>query len=82
MGITVIKLIHSVIGPGTGQPIIPPAAIQRLLYQIFKVKAVSVPKSFPLTLIWSAVTKIFKVWTQCIQGDFIDGRNAGVQVKQ
>lgn len=65
-----------VIDPNTGQPIIPPAAIQRLLYQIFKVSGISTEGIFPDFDLQSAVTQDIQSLNPLYQGGTIDGRNA------
>ena len=65
-----------VIDPNTGQPIIPPAAIQRLLYQIFKVSGINTEGIFPDFDLQSAVTQDIQSLNPMYQGGTIDGRNA------
>ena len=65
-----------VVDPNTGQPIVPPAAIQRLLYQIFKVSGISTEGIFPDFDLQSAVTQDIQSLNPLYQGGTIDGRNA------
>lgn len=65
-----------VIDPTTGQPIIPPAAISRLLYQIFKVSGISTEGIFPDYDLQSAFTQDMLSLNPLYQGGTIDGRNA------
>jgi hypothetical protein len=66
----------TVVDQTTGQPIVPPAAIQRLLYQIFKISGISTEGIFPDFDLQSAVTQDIQSLNPLYQGGTIDGRNA------
>lgn len=66
----------SVVDQTTGQPIVPPAAIQRLLYQIFKISGINTEGIFPDFDLQSAVTQDIQSLNPLYQGGTIDGRNA------
>ena len=65
----------SVVDQTTGQPIVPPAAIQRLLYQIFKISGINTEGIFPDFDLQSAVTQDIQSLNPLYQGGTIDGRN-------
>lgn len=60
----------------SGQPLIPPEAIRRLLYQIFKSSGISTEGIFPDYDLQSAVTSDMQGLNPMYQGGTIDGRNA------
>ena len=66
----------TVVDQTTGQPIVPPAAIQRLLYQIFKISGISTEGIFPDFDLQSAVAQDIQSLNPLYQGGTIDGRNA------
>lgn len=66
----------TVVDQTTGQPIVPLAAIQRLLYQIFKISGISTEGIFPDFDLQSAVTQDIQSLNPLYQGGTIDGRNA------
>lgn len=64
------------IDPETGRPVVPPAAIQRMLYQIMKVSGISTEGIFPNFDLQSAFTQDMQSLNPMYQGGTIDGRNA------
>lgn len=66
----------SIIDPATQQPIIPPEAIKRLLYQIFKSSGISTEGIFPDYDLQNAVTADIQGLNPMYQGGTMDGRNA------
>lgn len=64
------------IDPETGRPVVPPAAIQRMLYQIMKVSGISTEGIFPDFDLQSAFTQDMQSLNPMYQGGTIDGRNA------
>lgn len=65
-----------IIDPNTGQPIIPPEAIKRLLYQIFKSSGINTEGIFPDYDMQSAVSSDIQSLNPMYQGTVLDGRNA------
>lgn len=62
--------------PMTGQPIVPPEAIRRLLYQIMKSSGISTEGIFPDYDLQSAMVSDMRGLNPMYQGGTIDGRNA------
>lgn len=60
----------------SGQPLIPPEAIRRLLYQIFKSSGIDTDGIFPDYELQSAVGTDMRGLNPLVQGGTIDGRNA------
>ena len=65
-----------VIDPQTQQPIIPPRAIQLLLYQIFKSSGINTEGIFPDFELEAALSQDIRGLNPMYQGGTIDGRNA------
>lgn len=65
-----------VIDPQTQQPIIPPRAIQLLLYQIFKSSGINTEGIFPDFELEAAISQDIRGLNPMYQGGTIDGRNA------
>lgn len=65
-----------VIDPATQAPIIPPEAIKRILYQIFKSSGISTEGIFPDYDLQSAVSMDMQGLNPMYQGGTMDGRNA------
>lgn len=65
-----------IIDPATQMPIIPPEAIKRLLYQIFKSSGINTEGVFPDYDLQSAYTQDLQSLNPMYQGGTIDGRNA------
>ena len=59
-----------------GQPVVPPEAIRRLLYQIMKSSGISTEGIFPDYDLQSAFTQDIQSLNPMYQGGTIDGRNA------
>lgn len=64
-----------VIDPQTQQPIIPPRAIQLLLYQIFKSSGINTEGIFPDFELEAALSQDIRGLNPMYQGGTIDGRN-------
>lgn len=62
--------------PTTGQPVVPPEAIRRLLYQIMKSSGISTEGIFPDYDLQSAMLTDMRGLNPMYQGGTIDGRNA------
>lgn len=65
-----------VMDPATGTSIIPPEAIKRLLYQIFKSSGINTEGIFPDYDLQSAVSSDMQSLNPMYQGGTMDGRNA------
>lgn len=65
----------SLVDPQTQQPIIPPTAIQRMLYYIFKNAGISTDGIFPDFDLQSDVLQDVPQLSQMVSGATIDGRN-------